>query len=67
MLVPSEALEDETRVFETGEENYSESKSRVVEEARVREEEGLVADGEVDFDWRDDEVVQEQHFLLRTD
>ena len=67
VLVPSEALEDETRVLETGEENYSESKSRVVEEARVREEEGLVADGEVDFDWRDDECVQEQHFLLRTD
>ena len=37
----------------------------MVEEARVREEERLVADGEVDFDWRDDELVQEQHFLLR--
>ena len=39
----------------------------MIEEARIREEEQLVADVEVDFDWRDDECVQEQHFLLRTD
>ena len=37
----------------------------MVEEARVREEERLVADGEVDFDWWDDDVVQEQHILLQ--
>ena len=65
VLVPFEALEDETRVLKNGEENYCESESLVVEEARVREVERLVAEGEVDFDWRDDDVVQEQHFLLR--